>query len=1009
MAGSRSPRPSYRGAPGSSGSSSHHHFHPEYLPPSAHSSKGKDTDDLRRRGEERHRLFGRGDEERADHERRFDHDRPWAVGRSGPFRYDDKATLTRLYEDYRPIFADDWKLNHDRHAAMLERERDSSSRRPADDPFQSASSSSRRDPAREDSIRSVRRDDYDRKYTSSRSDKEWRRNSPSLLLPPRSERLREARQRSPTDRRSRPNEDGEVWTNERKGLSIRGSSSQTVRLSITGRNERHDGGGADEDRRQESRHGHSSSDRTNQRRSAQEGDFGHVRGRAYRFPSVRSEWRRSRSREDDRTEPRDRGGYGSNAGKRDELKGHYRDDDAPPRKLQRRITEQEIPVSPEAGPVQPSMTADRVRSAGSEEGEVADAPEAPPAFNEAQASVTAVSATAAEESNNNAKLPRVSSGISQTKISPSQAFRLPMSPRPRESESPPPPPPPPMEEQPAPPPPLEEGETVADPPRMTSSQRRKAIRARLQPLKDRIFVGCSEPSAYRKVDESNGGLLGMGTFGEVSRAKHIATGTEVALKKIRIQANESHNGMPITAIREIKLLKELDHPNICPVVDMVYEGMLGQSASAGGTVCMVLPYMQHDLNGLIERLDSEDKPFSPAQIKLYMKQLLEGTLYLHQNKILHRDIKAANILISNDGSLRIADFGLARPYHDPGDSEGRTPAWRMDEQAGLPGWRGGDVNYTSMVVTRWYRPPELLAGERKYGPAVDMWGLGCILAEMILRRPMFKGASEINQLELIAELCGSPNDEVYPGWTSLPGVKNLDNSGNTRADKNERGVVDFGRKPRRVKERFMGMVRTELADLIDKLLTLDPRKRLTAEGALSHKWFDVEPLPADPASLPQYPDSKEATKGSRAPKGAGAGVGVPMADGHVAPLAGAVMGGPTAGMGAPMRTGMGPGQQPVMPMYAANGMAEHPYPPHRPPIHHHPHSRPPGMHRAMPRTVVASGYMGGGGAVRPHVPPGYGGMGQGYPVEGGGAAPSRDINPYNRGGGVPNPYSTGRR
>lgn len=372
----------------------------------------------------------------------------------------------------------------------------------------------------------------------------------------------------------------------------------------------------------------------------------------------------------------------------------------------------------------------------------------------------------------------------------------------------------------------------------------------------------------------------MGTFGEVSRAKHVSTSEEVALKKIKIQANESQSGMPITAIREIKLLKTLSHPNVCPAVDMVYEPPpISAPLMSSGTFYMVLPYMEHDLNGLIERLSVEDKPFTPAQIKLYMKQLFEGTLYLHQNKILHRDIKAANILISNNGNLKIADFGLARPYHDPGDANGH-PAWRMDER-GQSGWHGGEINYTGMVVTRWYRPPELLAGERKYGPAVDMWGLGCLLAEMIVRRPMFKGSSEINQLEQIAELCGSPSEDNYPGWSLLPGVRNLDNSGQTKVDKTEKGRHDFGRKERNVLVRFRNMVRIELADLIDKLLVLDPRKRLTAEGALAHKWFDVEPLPADPGALPQYPDSKEANKGQQGVAATGAaapapaGVGIP--------------------------------------------------------------------------------------------------------------------------------------
>lgn len=632
---------------------------------------------------------------------------------------------------------------------------------------------------------------------------------------------------------------------------------------------------------------------------------------------------------------------------------------------------------------------------------------------------------------------------------------------------PPPASPPPAEQSPpapprSPPPPpakgtsddaLEEGESVAI---LTAAQRRRQVRSRLKPLKDRVFHGCSQPDAYQKVDESKGGLLGVGTFGEVSRARHIVTGAEVALKKIKIQMSEAQNGMPITAIREVKLLKKLDHPNICPVVDMVYEQGTppgAGTAASSGTVYMVLPYMQHDLNGLIERLDSEDKPFTPAQIKLYMRQLLEGTLYLHQNKILHRDIKAANILISNDGSLRIADLGLARPYHDPGDTpretrlassksvpqESRQPAWMMDERSGQPGWKGGDVNYTGMVVTRWYRPPELLAGERKYGPAVDMWGLGCLLAEMILRRPLFKGSSEINQLELISELCGSPSEAVYPGWsTHLSGVKNLDNSGQTKADKNEKGRYDFGNKPRRVREKFMGMVRTELADLIDRLLVLDPRKRLTAEGALAHKWFDVEPLPADPASLPQYPDSKEANKNNRqaqhqhahlnAPKPASIAMHSNHPHPHAPPAYG-MPGGPTpmsaAGppgarhgpyapphrpqpVGMPRPSPMYGGAQPPPPMgmgsYASAGAGIEHYGsapngnPHGP-THHPPPPR--GYHHAQHRDYQPHASSYGGGSYRPGydghakprssaapAPPSRGGGGSG----GGGSGALR--NPY---------------
>ena len=164
-----------------------------------------------------------------------------------------------------------------------------------------------------------------------------------------------------------------------------------------------------------------------------------------------------------------------------------------------------------------------------------------------------------------------------------------------------------------------------------------------------------------------------------------------------------------------------------------------------------------------------------------------------------------------------------------------------------------------MVVTRWYRPPELLAGQRNYGPPIDMWGVGCILAEMVIGRPIFKGASEINQLELISQLCGSPNEDNFPGWSSLPGVRNCGPNGRPEGGPNARGQLDFGRFPRVVRKHFTSVVDVgpQCADLIDRLLTLDPTKRITAAEALEHEWFWTKPYPADPATVPKYLPSKE--------------------------------------------------------------------------------------------------------------------------------------------------------
>ena len=170
---------------------------------------------------------------------------------------------------------------------------------------------------------------------------------------------------------------------------------------------------------------------------------------------------------------------------------------------------------------------------------------------------------------------------------------------------------------------------------------------------------------------------------------------------------------PITALREIKLLKLLSHKNVLSLEDMAVEYPQQRTAKANDKrkrpiMYMVTPYMDHDLSGM---LDNPSIHLTIPQIKCYMLQLLEGVRYLHANHILHRDMKAANLLISNRGILQIADFGLARHY------EGDVP---------LPG-RGGGVTthaYTSLVVTRWYRPPELLMQFKHYTTAIDMWGVG---------------------------------------------------------------------------------------------------------------------------------------------------------------------------------------------------------------------------------------------------------------------------------------------
>ncbi|RDB30566.1 putative cyclin-dependent kinase 9 [Hypsizygus marmoreus] len=335
----------------------------------------------------------------------------------------------------------------------------------------------------------------------------------------------------------------------------------------------------------------------------------------------------------------------------------------------------------------------------------------------------------------------------------------------------------------------------------------------------RTFEGCGIQADYSVTTK-----LGEGTFGEVHKAIHNSTGNAVALKRI-LMHNEKE-GMPVTALREIKILKALNHPCIIEILDMF---VVRSSAKDSLSVYMVFPYMDHDLAGLLE---NDRVKLQPSHIKLYMKQLLEGTEYMHRNNILHRDMKAANLLISNAGSLRIADFGLARAY-DGSASRGPSDL------------RTKERKYTNCVVTRWYRPPELLLGARHYGGEVDIWGIGCVLGEMFSRRPILPGNSDLDQLEKIWQLCGTPNQHTWPNYDALPGCEGI-----------KRFSTAHSRKIRQTYE----SVGYETCDLLDKLLTCNPRERITAAQALDHDYFWTDPLPADPKTLPSYEASHEFDK-----------------------------------------------------------------------------------------------------------------------------------------------------
>lgn len=330
------------------------------------------------------------------------------------------------------------------------------------------------------------------------------------------------------------------------------------------------------------------------------------------------------------------------------------------------------------------------------------------------------------------------------------------------------------------------------------------------------FYGCSHVQKEYEILNK----LGEGTFGEVHKARQKSSGAVVALKRILLR-NEKE-GFPITALREIRILKSLDHENILALIDMsVQRG--DRAERQKGSVYMVSPYMDHDLAGL---LANPAVHLELSHIKCYLKQLLNGINYLHHQNYMHRDIKTANILIDNKGNLLIADFGLARHY---------------DEEPPRPGYGAGVAHksYTAMVVTRWYRPPELVLGESRYTSAIDMWGIGCVLGEMFRRVPILQGTSDIDQGHRIFQLLGSPNNDNMPGWDKLPGVN-----------------TTYNCYPRTLESVFSDLDDTTLS-LLSCLLTLNPQTRYTAQAALGHPFFETVPLACNREDLPQYKSSHE--------------------------------------------------------------------------------------------------------------------------------------------------------
>ena len=313
-----------------------------------------------------------------------------------------------------------------------------------------------------------------------------------------------------------------------------------------------------------------------------------------------------------------------------------------------------------------------------------------------------------------------------------------------------------------------------------------------------------------------GKFLGAGTFANVFLAHARDEPTKLfAIKKFKVQATQQEEGIDVSSIREIKYLRELSHPSIVALYDVF--------TTKDQDINMVIEFLPcGDLEVLIAAKDSI--PYGPADIKAWMGMMGRAIYFCHQNFVLHRDIKPNNFLIAADGEIKLADFGLARAFAGP------------------------YANMTRQVITIWYRPPELLYGARHYSGAVDIWAMGMVFAQLVMRT-VYAGAlfqnqeeagrreGEIAQLDVICEAVGTPTEKVWPGVSKLPNY-----------------IESEKQIPVRGKEHYARMfptVGSEGQDLLMAMLTLDPRKRISARGMLEHGWWRKSPRPTEKENLPR--------------------------------------------------------------------------------------------------------------------------------------------------------------
>ncbi|CAD6891475.1 unnamed protein product [Tilletia controversa] len=326
-------------------------------------------------------------------------------------------------------------------------------------------------------------------------------------------------------------------------------------------------------------------------------------------------------------------------------------------------------------------------------------------------------------------------------------------------------------------------------------------------------------SGASATSRAGGRTNGIGSAGKGNPIRERDDAEVFAIKKFKPdKENEMvYIGISQSAMREIALNRELSHENVITLREVLLEDK---------AIYMVFEYAEHDFLQLIHHHSTVLRaPIPAAVLKSLLWQLINGVAYLHANWVLHRDLKPANILVTSSGRVKIGDLGLARLYSAP-----LQPLFKGDK----------------VVVTIWYRAPELLLGAQHYTPAIDMWAIGCIWGELLYLRPMFKGEEakidpknnksaplQIDQLKKIVEILGIPTTEQWPGLEAMPECKGW--WPYLQAEHYSYSLPHWYTSKAK---------NTSGLSLFEALLQYDPARRLTATQALEHPWFaSDEPFP----------------------------------------------------------------------------------------------------------------------------------------------------------------------